>query len=140
VDVDVFLCDSARVRENLLHVLGGGITRLRKEAYPAPMQVDLALMVTLTPSERANLHSLGVDIRGADGEIIFGLQGQFGISELGPDTPAWENSQVPIAIQMQLVAIPEPGDYVIEVMIDNRSTRSLHFRAEETPAEAQPDE
>ena len=52
------LCDSATVREGLLHVLGGGINRLYRSELPAPLGVALALLVAFEPEEVDQLHEV----------------------------------------------------------------------------------
>ena len=128
MDVDVLLCDSARVREGLLHLLGGGITRLWRDRYPTQMGVDLAVIVTLTPAERASAHTLDVNILGADGEQIAQVQGEFQV-EAGGDVEAWASSIVPLVLPLQNVALPEAGDYMIDVLVDKQSRRSINIRA-----------
>ena len=129
MDVDVLLCDSAKVREGLLHLLGGGITQLWREQYPAQMVMDLALVFTLTPAERERRHVLNVNILGADGEQIAQAQGDFQVAAIGEDVDAWASSIVPLVLPLQNVAIPEAGDYMIDVLVDNQSVRTFNFKA-----------
>lgn len=75
--VDAFLRDSATVREGLLHVLGGGITRLWRNRYPADLNVALAMMIAMSPTEANNDHVLQATVSGTDGEPIAQLDGQF---------------------------------------------------------------
>lgn len=132
MEVDVLLCDSARVREGLLHVLGGGITNLWMDQFPAMMGVDLAVVATVTPGERDSQHKLDVNVLGQDGEVIAQANGEFGVSG-SADVEAWEALIVPLVLPLANVAIPEEGAYMIDVLVDNRSVRNLRFRARPRP-------
>jgi hypothetical protein len=35
MDIEALLCDAATVRENVLHILGGGLGQLWRDVYPA---------------------------------------------------------------------------------------------------------
>jgi hypothetical protein len=39
------LCDAVSVRDGLLHILGGGITKVGRPSVPTPFGVQLALML-----------------------------------------------------------------------------------------------
>ncbi len=64
------LCDAATVREGLLHVLGGGVTKLSRPDYPAPLGVQLAVRVTGEWSEASGTHKLEVALVDADSEQV----------------------------------------------------------------------
>lgn len=132
--VDAILCDSAKVREGLLHLLGGGITRLWRDSFPSPMTVDLALVLTLTTAERQHSHTLNIEIRGSDGEQIANINGKFEMTgQPGPTVEVWEEVQLPLVVPLQGIQLPTQGEYRIEVLIDNQSVRSLGFRAGPRP-------
>ena len=55
------ICDAASVREGLLHVLGGGITRIWRQDLPAALGVALAVIVDLPPDVMFDPHEVTVD-------------------------------------------------------------------------------
>ena len=77
------------VREGLLHILGAGITRINRQAYPAPFGAAVAMMLVLHPTEADRDHSLNVLLQGSDGAEVAKVEGTFR-GELGPDTQAGE--------------------------------------------------
>lgn len=130
--IAAFLCDAASVRENLLHVLGGGITRIWRERYPADMNVALAMMITLSPSEGRDKHVLQVTVTGADGEPIAQLDGEFA-AQRGQDTLPGESLYVPVVLPLQRVPLPTEGQYAINVLVDRQEKVSLTVAAMSRP-------
>lgn len=55
------LCDFAQVREGLLFVSGGGITRIWRETFPAAAGVSLALVFEAHPTHARTLRFLASD-------------------------------------------------------------------------------
>ena len=86
MDIEALLCDAVTVRENLLHVLGGGLGQIWRESYPAPLGAELALLLTLHPSETADEHELRVLIQDTDGKQIAGWMRH------SASVPRWSNS------------------------------------------------
>jgi hypothetical protein len=129
MDIEALLCDAATVREDLLHILGGGLGQLWPDTYPGPLGVDLALLLTLQPSEATGDHELRVLIRDTDGKEIALLEATFSIGPQAMPIPAGEMLRAPIAIQLRTVPIPAPGLYSIELLVDKQHRRSLPFQA-----------
>jgi hypothetical protein len=131
MQVDAFLCDAATVRENLLHVLGGGITRTWHDNYPAPLGLALAMMLTLQPTEAGD-HKLRVILQDQDGVAIVSLDGGFQVTR-GPDARPGELLAVPLVLALHNVAIPKAGTYSVEVLVDSHHIRSLVFASSPRP-------
>lgn len=136
MDIEALLCDAATVRENLLHILGGGLGQLWRDAYPAPLGVDFALLLTLHPSEATDEHELRILIQDTDGKQIARVDAMFSVGTQVMPIPAGEMVRAPIAIQLRTVPIPAPGLYSIELLVDKQHRRSLPFQA--MPAGDQP--
>lgn len=133
--VDALLCDAATVREGLIHILGGGITRIHRPAYPAPLGVAVALLLTLQRSEVTERHRLRLNIVNEDGKQVAQLDGEFGI-EPGPDVRPGEQVAMPLILNLGGIAIPKAGSYSMDLLVDSQLARSLPFYAEilKTPA------
>jgi hypothetical protein len=131
------LCDAATVREGLLHVLGGGITRLLRAQYPAPLGLTLALVLELTPGESGRLHDLEIAVIDSDGHRMAGFTAGFQSNpkaELVPGEPI----AVALTFNLNNVVLPQSGGYSAEILIDGRSDRSLSFQALEQQLQAMP--
>jgi hypothetical protein len=126
------LCDAATVREGLLHILGGGITRLHRSEFPAPMQVTLVAQVVLTPSEVAFAHDVSAVIQTEDGEVVVQANGHLEAGEPNPLLEPGESVILPLVINLINVVLPVAGGYSIEVAVDEVHQTSLTFRAVST--------
>lgn len=127
--LDAMLCDFATVREGLLHILGGGINRLWREEYPAPLGVTLALLFEVHPTEMDSEHTLEVVMIDADGKEIGNVSADFAIApDPGASRPG-ETLILPLVVPLQQVILPQPGAYSVEILIDGQHKRSLGMLA-----------
>jgi len=131
VKVQAFLADAVSTRDGLLHILGGGVTRLWRKQYPAPMNVDLAALFTLHPTEATERHRLRVVIQTVDGDSVAELDGEFGVNVGPPGSPTsrqpGESLILPLGLSLRGVGIPHPGSYSVEVLVDGQHVESLFF-------------
>lgn len=122
-----FLCDFASIRGGLLSIIGGGITRLWRGGYPAPLNLCVALVVELEPRELGRPHEFAVTIVDADGNRIAEARG--GLNVLVADREDGENVSAPLALDLRNVPLPKDGSYSAEVRLDGNPARSLPFWA-----------
>ena len=123
------LCDAVTVREGLLHILGGGVTRINRPEYPAPMGLALALLIDVHPTEIDRPHVAQVLVLGADGQRLFEMQLQFGLEAPPPDMPPGEHFPLPLPVPLHTVPIPSEGAYSVEVLIDGNHQKAVSFHA-----------
>jgi hypothetical protein len=127
------LCDFASVREGLLFVVGGGITRVRRAHYPAPFGCSVALLVELHQMELPRPHELELRVVGPDGENVASIKGGFQAS--GPvDLDIGENLPIPVVVDLRGAELAKPGRYNVEASIDGSHQLTLSFRATLLPA------
>jgi hypothetical protein len=124
------LCDAATVREGLLHVLGGGVTRVNRPGYPAPLApLCLAVRILVHPTETDSTHQLDVRLQDEDGQEVAKVDVQFGVNDPGRNEPGEELS-VPLPLNMPpQVGLPHPGGYSFELLINGIHQTSVPFRA-----------
>jgi len=137
MQVDALLCDAVRVREQLLHILGGGVTRLYRYPFPAEMDVELAVFIALTSSEATVKHSLKIRIAGLDGQRISDIDGEFEMSP-GEHSIAGEDLHMPLVVSLRKAPLPAPGSYSIAILVDNHEVRHLQFYAGAQPTAGPP--
>lgn len=129
------LCDFAQVRDGLLFVSSGGVTRLYRSDFPAPMGVCLALVMEAHPTEATRPHELQVIIQGQDGERVAELTAGF---QLSADSTAaletGENVQLPQALDLRPVGLTSSGPHTIEILIDGVHARTMPFSVQDKPA------
>jgi hypothetical protein len=131
VQVEALLCDAATVRENLLHVLGGGITRIYRQ-FPATLGLDLALVLTFTQSEAQEKHRLRVLVQTADGAKLAEAIAEIVVTP-SLDLKPGERMTVSVALSLRQVPIPAEGIYGVEVLIGGLLQRSFTFVAAPPP-------
>ena len=129
--LDAMLCDFATVREGLLHILGGGINRLWREEYPAPLGVTLGLLFEVHPTEMDSEHTLEVVMIDADGKEIGNVSADFAIAPDPEQGRPGETLILPLVVPLQQVVLPGAGAYSVEVLIDGQHKRSLGVLAAE---------
>ena len=133
----LLLCDFAQIREGLLFISSGGITRVGRGTYPAPAGFAVAMMVELTRAELDRPHELKIMIMGSDrpvpGSATVALQAS------SDDLAAGETLNVPLVVDLRMVDIPEPGLYSVTVTGDDEDLGMARFEARETrPSTGEP--
>jgi hypothetical protein len=110
------LCDFAQVREGLLFVASGGISRVYAAEVPAPLSVMLALLVEIPPDELASVHEIQIAIRRSDTaedvtRAVLAVQA-------GGDVYPGENLIVPAVLDLRGVRVSAHGSYDIRITVD----------------------
>lgn len=125
------LCDAATVRDGLLHVLGGGLNILWREAYPASMASVLALMIEGEVSEVPPGRTLAIAARlsadDADGPVVAEVNGSL---TAGHAKSGGSNFITPVVFDMSPISLPGPGSYIVQVQLEQLEPVSLTFDSE----------
>ncbi len=131
------LCDAAQVSQGKTFILGGGVTILWRQQFPAQLGISLALQLTYHRTEAETDHELRFQVIDADGNPV--------LPEMGADlhvggpvagVPASVPLAAPIALQFPpLPALQRPGAYSVEILLDGRHLKSLPFSVAHPPAE-----
>lgn len=127
------LCDAVTVRDGLLHILGGGITRLHRPSFPTHLGVSLALRVMVHPTESDREHQIETRLLAEDGAELGRVEIGFGIT--AQDVRPGEELSAPFAIPLIPVALPSEGSYSFELLIDGVHQASVPFTALLAPTE-----
>lgn len=128
MQVRAIICDAASVREGLLHMLGGGITRLWRGEYPSSFSGALAMIVTPEPAELNEDHKLTVKFMGADSEVGR-LTRSFRIDS--DDSISGDIAAIPVVLSFVDTKMPieTGGHYRFDVLINNVLQDSVGFLA-----------
>lgn len=123
------VCGSAEVREGLLFVLGGGITRLWRDQWPAPLGVAVAVVLEMSPAEARQVHEVTLRILDTDGRRLGEVKGGFQLSvpeaSSAPGAPhPGEMVSVPIVLPLHVVGVPGPGAYEFKLAVDRNAASS----------------
>jgi hypothetical protein len=120
------LCDYASVREGLLHVLGGGITRMWRDQFPAPINASIALVIELHRDELDRPHELLVRISDEDGAMLFEARGGFQMAR-APLLEPHETQLLPMALDLRPAGVQHAGPHQIDVSLDGEHRQTLTF-------------
>ncbi len=117
------LADFAQVREGLLFVASGGVTRCYRDQLPAPLGVFLATVLELDRLEAEQMHQLQVLVVDEDGQQLAEIAGeiQLGQTQLMIN----ENLNVPITFDLRNVPVEKFGSVEIRLYVSNEHRRTL---------------
>lgn len=121
------ICDAASVREGLLHVLGGGITRVWRQDLPAALGVALAVIVDLSPDVMFDAHEVTVAfVRDDDNEQLNEIKGAF---QVGPELrlEPGEHQLVPMVFDLHGAVVDRYGAFTFHIAIDLLPATALRF-------------
>jgi hypothetical protein len=130
----LILCDFAQVREGLLFVQSGGLTRLVTGSFPGSFSCHVAAMVYVPAHEAAAAHRLVMKIKAVDTATLVAT-----IDVALHETPQprglqpGEGRQVPIVVPLDKVVFPGPGMFDLHVDLDDQLAGDLSFRVEQRP-------
>lgn len=112
----VLLCDYAQVRQGLLFVLSGGITRVYRPRLPAALGVKAAVLVEIGFAEVTRGHQLVVAVKHAGTAQEMGRMTS-GFRASGALEPG-ESLYVPIVVDLAGVPVREYGAHDVQVSVD----------------------
>lgn len=119
------ICDFAQVREGLLIVASGGVTRMYRDEFPAPMNVMLALVISLDQIEMQSPHELRVAIISNDGAEIASIVGGFQLAN--PLLEVGEQGNAPVVLDLRQVGVTAHGAYDVKIYLDSQHQQTLTF-------------
>lgn len=102
------LADFAQVREGLLFVSSGGITRCYREELPAPLGVFLAVVLQLDRVEAERTHEVEVMVVDEDGGELARIAGEIQLGE--PQLLLNENLNLPITFDLRNIPVERFGN------------------------------
>jgi hypothetical protein len=121
------ICDAASVREGLLHVLGGGITRVWRQDLPAALGVALAVIVDLSPDVMFDPHEVTVAfVRDDDDVQLNEIKGAFQVGEELRLEPG-EHQLVPMVFDLHGAVVESYGAFTFHIAIDLLPATALRF-------------
>lgn len=120
------LCDFAQVREGMLFISSGCVSRLWRPEVPAAMGVCLALVIEIDQIESERPHELHVYVTGEDGQRQATIDGGFQVDPAGLDPG--ENVLVPVTLDLRPLELPRAGPYDVRIYLDGQHRRTLRCR------------
>ena len=134
IELDGFLADSVVGVQGKLYVLGAGWNRITAALFPARHdRVAIGLLVRLPAGADHRGRRFELRVVGPDEEALALGSGPDGpVSSISGEFTAGgtEEQVVPLALNLNGLGLPKPGDYRIEVSIEGRLRKSLPFRVQ----------
>ncbi|HEX9260401.1 MAG TPA: hypothetical protein VF855_12750 [Acidimicrobiales bacterium] len=118
------VCDFAQVREGLLFISSGGITRLRRQSLPAPLGIAVAIVVELPFDEVKDNHTVTARITHVASATDV-LRTEVGVQANDPAVEPGESLYVPLVVSLHQVTVSAYGAYDIVVSVDHGVGRTL---------------
>jgi hypothetical protein len=121
----LMMCDFAQVREGLLFVSSGDISRVLANQFPAHLRVHLAAVVHLPPDTVAEPHRLNVKFKYPDtAEMIANIDVDIRLDQVQGVYPG-EGVNLPQVIDVSMIPFPHPGQVDLQVTVDETMAGDL---------------
>jgi hypothetical protein len=134
IEVDAFLADSVAGVQGKLYVLGAGWNRLTAPLFPARHdRIGIGLLVRLAAGSKRRPRRFELKVIGPDEEpLLLGSGPQGPIDAISGEFTAGgpEEQVVPLALNLNGLGLPRPGDYRIQIAIDGDLRKTLPFRVQ----------
>jgi len=128
------LCDFAQVRDGLLFVSSGAVTRLFRHDLPAPLGVMVAVVIDIPLEDAGVPHTLRVQVVNRLNNELAGLTSTF---EVGNDGVfPHEVQQVPLVLSVTGVTARSWGTHQIRLWLDEEPAERLTFYLVPSPTGA----
>jgi hypothetical protein len=130
------LADAAQVSDGKTFILGGGVTILWRQQFPAPLGVVLVAQLTYHRSEAESDHTLRIQVIDADGNSVLPeIQGEMHVGGPAQGMPPNVPLGVPVLIPFPpMPVLQHAGAYSVEIILDGRHLKSLSFAVAQPPA------
>jgi hypothetical protein len=126
------LCDFAQVREGLLFVQSGGLTRLVSTTFPAMFNCHVAALVAVPPDEAGAAHEMVMKIKHVEtATVVASINVALHESPVPPGLLPGETRLVPVVVPMTGLSFAPEGEYDLHVDVDDELAGHLSFRVSE---------
>jgi hypothetical protein len=121
------LCDFAQIRETLLFISSGGISRVVRPELPAALHLMVGGLIEVEFGEIEQVHEIRVTVLNAEeGEVVAQVTG--GLQAAATDLQPFESLYVPLSIDLRNAQVTRYGRHEVEIAVDgNRWDRSITF-------------
>jgi hypothetical protein len=123
----LILSDFAQVRDGLLFVSSGGVSRVVSSTFPARLRLYLATVVHVTADQVGASHRMSVKFKYPDvAATVGGVDVSIQLNQPKGVFPG-EGVNVPQAIDLSQIPFPHPGQVDVQVSIDEQLAGDLTF-------------
>lgn len=130
----LLLSDFAQVRDRLLFVSSGGVSRVVQSAFPAHPRIHLAMVVHLPVGTLGRSHRVLIKLKYPDhAAVIAQIEIKINLDQVAGANPG-EGINVPQVIDLAPIAFAHPGQVDVQVAIDDEPAGDLTFWMLQKPA------
>jgi len=119
------LCDFAQVRDGLLFLSSGAITRLYRHDLPAPLGLMVAVVIDVPLEEAGEPHTLRTTVVNRHNNELAGLTNTFQVGDDG--LFPHEVQQVPLVLSLTGVSARSWGTHQVRLSLDDGPPKRLTF-------------
>lgn len=123
------LCDAASVRDELLNLIGAGVSRVTFPDLPGALPITLAVRVVLETRELRDRYVLTLNLKTIPEEkTVQGAEVAFEVQKR--DGQREEEAALAFAIPLGIFEITKPGRYLLEATFGDRRLGTFPLRVE----------
>lgn len=119
------LCDFAQVRENMLFVSSGGVSRLTTSVLPCPFALHLALVFEIPPADIGESFRVNVAVAHAPSAHVEGTAEAVLSTQSNNDMLPGEPMVLPMAADLRPIEVHNPGPHDVRVNVNGQLARFL---------------
>jgi hypothetical protein len=117
------LCDFAQVRDRLLFVSSGAVSRLYRQELPSPLGLMVGLVIEVPLEDAGMDHQLRAEVINRHGTVLATLENTFRVSDVG--LFPHEVQQVPLVLSITGVRARTWGTHQVRLYLDGDLVRAL---------------
>ena len=117
------LCDFAQVRDRLLFVSSGAVSRLYRQELPSPLGLMVGLVIEVPLEDAGMDHRLRAEVINRHGTVLATLENLFRVSDAG--LFPHEVQQVPLVLSITGVRARTWGTHQVRLYLDDELVRAL---------------
>jgi hypothetical protein len=125
------LCDFAQVRDGLLFVSSGAVTRLYRHDLPAPLGIMVAVVIDVPLEQAGEAHTLRAAVVNRHNNELAGLTNTFRVGNDG--LFPHEVQQVPLVLSLSGVTARSWGTHQVRLWLDDEPEKGLTFYVVPSP-------
>jgi Family of unknown function (DUF6941) len=139
IELDAFLADSVASVQGKLYALGAGWNRIAVTLFPARHdRVGIGLLLRVPAGSPAEPRRFELRLIGpAEGELTLGSGSEGPVNRIGGEFTAGgaEEQIVPIALNLNGLALPAPGAYRVVISMQGEDVKTLPFTVQALAAQ-----
>jgi hypothetical protein len=126
IGLDVLLADSVSAAEGKLHAQGAGWNRVIAQRLPTVHgRIGLGIVLRVPSDQTGTEHAIEVRLEDPDGTALQRIGGSFRVD--APEHGAQDEEVLPVALNVDSVALEREGTYRFVIAIDGEDARAVPF-------------